>query len=192
MRFSKYSWAAAVVAALATASCGGGGDETPVVVAAADVKVATTQDTVKALSATNLSFPAGVPALGTTGPTALRIVAPAGAVTPTFNLDANGGTASGTMSFGSCVFTVSTSTIPSLPAGTVVRVDPCTINVDTSGDPAGQAIAQPVTLTLGTATSTEVTLTVTVSSTGAVTINNVNNEPVSAGAVTTTTATGGS
>src|SRR5690606_15212695 len=68
MRFSKYTWAAAVVVAMAVTACGGGGGDDTTRVAKDDVAAPVTATTVKALSGPTFNFANGVPALGTTGP----------------------------------------------------------------------------------------------------------------------------
>jgi len=51
-----------------------------------------------------------------------------------FSIGAGGNTATGAMSFGSCVFTVEASSIlPELPVSTVVIVDPCSLTVASTG-----------------------------------------------------------
>jgi hypothetical protein len=188
---SKLLWVAALTASAFLAACGGSDSPPPVTVASQDLTVATTASTVKSVSGSTFTFPAGVSSFGTTATTTLKVTAPATG-TPTFNIASGGGIATGNMGFGSCIFTITASTIPSLPVGTVVTVDPCTIGVDTGGDPVGASGVQPVDITLGNTTSTPVSLTVAISATGAVTIVSADGQTVPSGSVGTSTVTGGS
>jgi len=180
-------WTIGVVLASALVGCGGGVGSSapaPVAVVAADAQVPMTQATVAALVpaagaapivATFNSGVSGTNAAGAavhlTGPTTVAFSAPATGTTPVFTIKNGTGTATGNTTFGSCDFTVVTSTIPALPVDTVLKVDPCKLTVPTSGDPAnGTTTTQNVVFTLGNATSTDIPLAVTIASTGAVTV----------------------
>lgn len=173
--------AAVLSAATFLSACGDGGGSSETV-AATDARVtmnATTGPaTVAALVNEEFSFPAGVPALGTNAATTLRFNAPAAAGGPTrFTIASGGDTAIGTMSFGSCIFTITASTFPdahALGEGKTVTVDPCSIEIDTDGMPADNQPRNTVAvITLGTTTSAGTTVTVTITVTGVVGVNGV-------------------
>ena len=183
--------AALAVAAL-VAACGGD-DAAPTVVATQDTKANVNPANVAAVSKTPFPFPNGIPALNTTGSTTLTVTAGTATTTPTFSVSSASGYANGTLGFGSCIFTINTSTVPGLPTGTVVTVQNCTINVGTAGDPGnGVQTPQPVSMTLDGATSSTVTFQVIISATGTVTIFNQDGTAVPTGSVETSTVTGGS
>jgi len=169
-------------------ACGGGGGSVstaPTTVANADVTAAVTAANIAALAPATGATPAaftfnsgfsgtntaaGSAAINLTGPTTVAITA-AGA-TPAFSITNGGGTATGTVGFGSCDFTVTTSTIPVLPVGAVMKVDPCSLTVHTNGVTTGTAVDATATLNLGgTLSASGTTLSgVTISSTGEVSI----------------------
>lgn len=175
---------AGLTTALLLAACGGGGGGGAGGTSTAAVMAATSNTTVaispangaaavQAVVAQPLTFAAGVPALGTAGPTTLTIASSTSG--PTFSVAAAGGQASGRLGFGSCVFTVTTSTFVAphpLAPGSVSTISPCSISVATAGLPAtGAAGSAEVQMVLGTAASTPVSVPVAVSPTGTVTVN---------------------
>ncbi|MDI1246532.1 MAG: hypothetical protein PSV24_14160 [Rhodoferax sp.] len=193
VKLAKFALGLTLAAVLA--ACGGGGDSPAV------VKVATVDKTA-AISATDtvtstaivtavldktFTFPA-VSALGTTAATTL-VLSGSGAA-PTFSIGSEGKTATGTMGFGSCIFTITASAFVTphpLAVGQVVTVSPCALDVKTSGDTAtGTATDTPTVFLLGTTASAEVVLPVSVSPTGTVTVAGQ-----VVGTVSTTTTTGG-
>ena len=181
------------VAGLLTAC---GGDPAPAAkVAAAQTELAAGPSTAAASTALFTSAPqvftSGVPSFGTTGTTTLTVsnTTTSGTVTtasgpvsvsgPTFTITgpASGGgtgTASGALTYGSCIFNILSSTFvaPSpLLVGNQIVISPCDFKLATSGKPAdGSSGNVTTTLTLGTGTSTGSTLTVTISNTGVVTV----------------------
>lgn len=170
MRISKYLLA--ILAAAALVACGGGsGDDTTTV--AADVPpVAINPQTgavaAQALNAQPISFASGVPSFGTTGQaTTLTITAGA---TPTFGVSAGGNTATGTLGFGSCIFTVTASTFTAphpLQLGASVTVADCAIDLNTANVTAegGSATVQ-ATVSLNGTVSAPITTTVVIQSNG--------------------------
>jgi hypothetical protein len=187
--------------AAALGACGGGGDDAPaaVKVSSADAKSAVTAATVAALFSTTpivASFAIGFS--GTDNTTADNPVAVAGpttvsftssSATPSFAITNGGKTATGTTTFGSCIFTVTASTFPPespLAAGKVVKVNPCSLTASTSGANAdGLPVERNVVLVLGTASSEPVRLVITINADGTVLIGTT-----SLGSVTLTAATG--
>ena len=139
---------------------------------------------INAVTGKTFSFPSstGVTALGTTGPTTVSFAGQSFSIAQT-----GSGTASGTMTYGSCIFTVTSSTLPALPVGTVKTVNPCSLDVNTAGQGTGSSQQRPVTLILGTITSDPTTVAVLVTAQGEVIVNGV-----SAGSVPTPTGSTGS
>ncbi len=162
--------------AAALAACGGGDD--PVQTAATNVKVtastATATQTASTLIASTtgtqtFTFASGVAAFGTTTSTAVDFNGTA--ASPTFKVTAGAGTAEGTLGFGSCKFTVTTSTIATMPVGTTFTVNPCEVQLNTTGAPVGSTSNVNTTLVLDTASSGTVATQVTVTTSGQVQIN---------------------
>ena len=195
MRFNKISLACLVLGgSMLLAACGGGSDS------AAPVRSVAATNTVAAINPTTgaavvngvlnkeFGFAAGVPSFGTTSATSLTLSGSGG--TPSFAITSGGNTASGAMTYGSCIFTIGNgSTFPAgnlLAAGSTVTVTPCALSVGTSGVVAdGSTSAANVTLVLGTTSSSPVSVPVAISPAGVVTVNN---SPV--GNVTVVAATG--
>jgi hypothetical protein len=108
---------------------------------------------------------------------------------------ASGGqTASGVLTFGSCIFTVSASTFASshpLALGKQVTVNVCRASLATNGLTAdGNAKAVDTTLTLGTATSAATKVQAQVTPGGVVALLGSGGSIVQVGTVTTVTPTG--
>lgn len=95
--------------------------------------------------------------------------------TPAFSIVAEGGTATGTTTFGSCIFAVTSSTFPAghrLALGQTVTVNPCNMNVNTAGAVAnGVATSRSVALVLGAAASAGSSVTVGVNPGGQLSLN---------------------
>src|SRR5687767_14806361 len=109
MRISKYLLAA--VASAALVACGGGGDDSTAVasdVGPVTVNPQTGSAAAQALSGRPLSYAGGVPSFGTAG-TATTLTITAGS-TNMFAVSAGSDSASGNLTFGSCIFTVTSST----------------------------------------------------------------------------------
>lgn len=168
----KYKLAAVLCAVLA--GCGGGGD--PILGVTADTTLSTNATTAAAVANTPFSFSSGVAALGTTGATTVQFTS--ATATPGFNIASGGNTATGSTTFGSCIFAVASSSFPaghSLAAGQTVTVNPCNLSVNTSGAVAnGVATSRSVALLLGAAASAGSTVTIAVTAGGALTLNGSN------------------
>lgn len=154
-------------------SCGGGGGGSSVEVAGADATLAANASTTAAVVNTPFAFPSGVSDLGTTGATTLAFTSTS--TTPAFSIAADGNTATGTTTFGSCIFVVASSSFPAghrLAQGQQVTVNPCNIRLGTQGAPADSvARTRAAVFILGGAASTGSTVTVSVNPGGTITIN---------------------
>lgn len=175
MRGFKFAVAAVSLAIL---SACGGGDDSPLQVATETPPVNVTGAVVESLAGAN-TFSTGVTEFGTAGtPTTVTIGT---GTAPTFSIAAGGSTAGGTMSFGSCIFTITSSTFPAghpLSATTppaaprAVTVSTCQVDPKTQGLAAGGATANAeVAFVLGAARSVPRLLPVSISPTGVVTVN---------------------
>ena len=174
---SKFLLAAAASAALVACGGGGGSSSAPIKAASANTSVAigpaNGAAATAAVSGQTFAFASGVAALGTTASTTVALTSGAAGAPAKFDIASGTGKATGALTYGSCIFTVAAgSTIPSLPAGTVVTVNPCTLGVATTGLAANDVPQNgSATLTLGTTTSAALPLTVTISASGSVSIN---------------------
>jgi hypothetical protein len=178
-------WALSLTLVAGLAACGGSSAPPVQVVstnATATIKgdtpaaVATAQAVVTAVLNKTFTFPA-VPALGTTAATTVALAGTGAA--PTVAIASGGKKASGTMSFGSCIFkiTVSDFVAPSpLAVGNTVTIDPCSLNLQTTGVVAnGTPVNTNATLALGAVVSDQQQIAasaagVSISSTGVVTV----------------------
>ncbi|MFI4926812.1 MAG: hypothetical protein ACHP7E_03875, partial [Burkholderiales bacterium] len=166
---------------------GGGGGGTTAQVAASNTTVAMNatngQTVTSSITGKPFSFASGVADFGTTGATAVTFGA-----SNSFEVASGSNTASGTMTFGSCHFNVTSSTFTSGPLvnGSTVTITNCDLLVLTKGEPGdGTQHSEQAELVLNGATSQTVTVTVNVTADGRVVINNV-----SVGTVTLTPVTG--
>lgn len=177
-----------VLVSAALAACGGGGDSTPVTTttATSNTTAAVTATTTAAVVNQPFAFSTGVPAFGTTTATTLAFTSTA--ASPAFAISADGFAASGPTTFGSCIFTITTSTFPAsspLAVGKSVRVDPCTLTAATSGANAnGAAVERAVQVILGTLSSAVRNLPIVVNANGTVVINGVTIGTVTVSVVT--------
>ena len=171
MKKASLKWIlSATVAAAMLAACGGGVSPNPT---STNTSTAVTAATVAAMGGSAYSFASGVPAFGTAAATDLTVTG-SGAAT-TFSATSGGMTASGPMTFGSCIFTITVSTFPAshaLGAGKVVTVNPCTLDVNSAGYSAGTQ-SVPTVLTLGTTKSAANNKTITITDTGGTRIGTV-------------------
>jgi hypothetical protein len=168
----KFALVASATAALM--ACGGGSstpDAFKIATANATVAVGTANgaSTTGAISGSTFTFPAGVAPLGTTTATTIKLTS---GTPDSFEAKRGSATATGTFSYGSCIFTVLTSTDAALwPVGTVVTVPNCSYTINTIGASAnGTATPLPVTLILGASNGTT-TVPVTVNVNGSVLVN---------------------
>ncbi|MBK7050073.1 MAG: hypothetical protein IPH54_04410 [Rhodoferax sp.] len=181
-----------LVAALV--ACGGGSDTVPVTlaVASSNITAGAVNNTTAEKTATasraggGCSNPsdlscgfAGVDATGapvavTESTTVAFKANAADATKPAFEVASASGKASGSTTLGSCTFTITTSTYPAsspFALGKTIKIDPCTVKIDTAGKTANIPNSVPVAITFGTRTVTT-TQQVTVSSSGSVIIGN--------------------
>ncbi len=172
--FTKHLLSASILG-LALAGCGGGSSE-PDKVAAGDTTLAVAPTTTAAVANLPFEFPAGVPDLGTTAATTLKFTDTS--ATPGFSITADGNTATGVTTFGSCIFRVTASTFPAghaLANGQTVTVNPCNLNVATTGAVAGDTpVSRAVALVLAAVASTNTSVVVGVTSSGGLTLNGNN------------------
>ena len=168
--------ASAAVAALV--ACGGDSSSSdPVKVAAADTTVSASAASIAGVSGQTFNFPSGVPALGLSGASSVKLTSASSTTTsPTFSLTSGTGTAAGNLGFGSCVFAITSSNIPGVTVGQTITVNPCQYNVATKNVQAtGQATTVQVLLNLGITPSAANQASVAIDpTTGVVTVNNVN------------------
>ena len=166
-----------------------GSDSAPTV-ASTDLTVAAAATTLSAVVNTDYVFPA-VPAFGTASATTVSFTSTT--ATPAFSISSAEGKATGTTTFGSCIFTVTGSTFPVsslLGVGKVVTVDPCSLTVKVRGvEAGGQPASLGTVLVLGTLSSGSVTKTVTIDANGNVAVGGVTLGTVTL--VESTGATGG-
>lgn len=149
MKKASLKWVlSATVAAAMLAACGGGGSD--VVPATTNGTATVTSATSVALAGTPFTFPAGVPQFGTTASTDVSFTG--SGATSEFAIGSGGNTASGPLTFGSCIFTIRASTFPSghpLARGATVTVNPCNVTYNSAGYATGSQNI-PTTLSLGT------------------------------------------
>ena len=156
---------------------GSDGIEAPPKVAASNTTVPVTAATVQALEGLTFSLPAqafaAVPALATQAVT-VKFTGTTTAA-PTGTIVAANGTATGTTTFGSCIFTITSSNIPGVTAGQQITVNPCQYVVSTGGVQAtGNATTVQILLQLGVIPSAANQASVSIDPvTGIVTVNNV-------------------
>jgi hypothetical protein len=178
--------AAAICAAGLLAACGGGGGGTTTV-ATSDTTVPATAATVQALTGQQFTFANGI--LGTAGSTNLMLNS-----NGTFNLTTADGAAAGGLTFGSCIFTITSSTTPQItgPFPKAVTFANCSIKAATNGRPANGLPAQTdVFFDLNGVLSLPKQSQVTVNANGTVTITNPVTGATVTGTVSTGAATGG-
>ncbi len=181
MRMNRLTLASiAISGGLLVSSCGGSSSSTPATpVVASDTTVTMNTTTgpasIGALLNIPVTFPNGIAALGTTKSTTLTFKGTAAA--PTFELTTADGTAKGNLSFGSCIFTFTSSTILSLAInGTyTVTINPCSVTLGTKGQSAN-GLAQSGTIIYnfqGSTLSANFPVTYTISANGSITLNGV-------------------
>ena len=195
MKASKSVLAAVLAVAIITlAACGDGGSSTPpapTIVATANLIAPASPAVVAAIVNTPYTFPAGVPEFGTTAATTLQFTS--GGNTPTFSISSGGTTATGVTSFGSCNFTITgvSGVTGPLTVGRVIRVDPCQLNVATSGLAAiGSSTSRNTSLLLGRSNSNGVLLPFNINANGDVTIITPSGNNIFLGRITVAPVTG--
>ena len=177
---------------LLLSACGGGdGSNAVPAVASADASIGINPTSgaavVQSVLDKSFGFANGVPAFGTSGPTSLTLSG--SGTSPSFAIGSGTNSATGAMTYGSCIFTMAVSTYVApnpLAVGRTVTVTPCTLSLATGGQSAdGSSRPVNVTLILGNATSSPISVQVSISPNGQVTVNNS-----VVGTITVTPATG--
>lgn len=157
------------VSAALVAACGGSDDDPPVV-AASDTVVDASAPVVLATQGVPFTFSGGVPEFGTTSTTTVAFTGTG--TTPLFKIEADGGSAEGNVQFGSCIFNVVSSTIPSLPAGGSITIVGCQLVLGTAGQNAnGVALTADMQLRLNSLLSMVLGGQVTIMPSGEVRLN---------------------
>lgn len=191
--------AGASAVALLAVACGDNKSTSPQSkVVTEDAVVTVTATTIPVIfSAPPAEFPAGVPDFGTNVATTLSFSAnDTAAATPVFSVKTATDSASGLTTFGSCIFTVTTSTFPAqhaLAVGKTVTINPCSVNIATAGTTTGTPITTPtVEIVLGTTKSTKIEIPnpIVVTPSGEVKVT-VDGEEIVLGEVPVVTGTGG-
>lgn len=182
--------ASAGIALVLLCACGdGGGGEQALLVSSSDTELAANPGLIAAVAQTPFTFASGVPSFGTG--TTTTVMFTSAASSPAFSIAADGNTATGTTSFGSCIFAIQASTFPAghvLSAGRTITITPCDLEVNTKGMVAnGVPVNRSVALLLGAAASAGASVTVSVDVHGQLTLNGS-----SAGTVTLAPLTGAS
>jgi len=177
MRLNKISLAALLLGSSAfLAACGGsGGGSSATPTANGDLTASIKADKVPVMLNKNFSFESGVASLGTQSPT--TIVLSGAAATPTFTLKSGTNSATGEMTYGSCIFEIKNSTFPAsftkLQVGVKTEVTPCDLKVATAGFASGSHTSF-IKWVLGTASSVSIGgITIAISSSGVVTISGI-------------------
>lgn len=158
-------------------------------VATSNAAANVTAATVSAVTGNAFSFSSGVPAFGTSAATTVTFTGASA-----FSVASGANSATGTTSYGSCIFTIVTSNFPAgspLAAGQPpVVITPCQINSQVSGHvPSSTSFSAPTILVLGTTNSSPVNLPTILDPSGNVIINNTTVGSVTLGP--STGATGG-
>lgn len=175
--------ALAVVLAASLAACGGSDGPATVSAVSAPVSVAISPATSSAaiavlVAAKTVTFPSAVTALGTTGAATLTFSAPAaGSSAVPFTLTEGATSSKGTLTFGSCIFTITEQPVGTVLAPAKVVTIPtaeCSLGADTTNAAAnGSTVNRNVTFTLGGTTSSPVKVPVVVSANGDVSVGGV-------------------
>ena len=181
----------ALLASAALAACGGGGTSAPIttLVPTSNASAPVTAKTAAAVTNQPFTFSAGVPDFGTKAtPTTVTFTGVGDK--PAFAISTGSATATGTTTFGSCIFAVTVSTFPvgsPLAVNQSVRVDPCQLNVATSGGNAnGSTNNLPVNFVMGVLNSDPKFLPIVINSDGSTILNGVTIDKVNISVVTGT------
>ena len=163
-----FSAVALMLGSVALSGCGSG--DYGGAVANSNMTAAVNASSVPAIVNSSFNFASGVPNFGTTTATSVKFTSASA-----FTVASAGGTAGGALSYGSCIFTVGTSSYPAsspLASGKTVTINPCNMTALIAGlDAANTPTTAGTLLVLGTLSSSPVTLPVAISDTGAVTLN---------------------
>jgi hypothetical protein len=157
-------------------ACSDGNGTAQVQVAGTNTTAAVSGTQTAAVVGAPFGYSNGVPVFGTTAPT--TVVFSNTATTPAFSVTSGGNTATGTTTFGSCHFLVTSSTFISPPSplvvGTTITADPCTIVVNNKGQLANGLCTQyTVQLLLGTRLSDGQPMSICLAENGDVSIGGI-------------------
>jgi len=190
----------ALVSALVMFGCGGGDDNETTERTVSNVAVPVSANTVQAMGSQPLTIPDGSAFGLPNTPVTLVFGPPASSTTAPFTLTSGISTANGTVTFGSCTFTISNSNIVGLPGGTVIQTFTiCNLVITATVDLAVGGASGPgtVALQLGrngvvfiTIPLSNITITVSIDATGHLVINGTSTN-VLIPPTTGTTGTGG-
>jgi hypothetical protein len=171
----KFVASACVAAALVACGGGGGGSSIPVASqnATASFDAANGPRLIRALNNATLTFPNGVPALGTNTSTTM-VITNANTASPQFSVTSGGNAASGSISFGSCIFRVTAVTSGTLfSVNQEITVNPCSITASIQGNAAtGLPERDDLRVTLGSAVSNPFQAPLRITPTGSVFVIN--------------------
>ncbi|MCV2368629.1 hypothetical protein [Roseateles oligotrophus] len=172
MKLTKILTASAM--AVSGALLGGCSDGTDgeVIAATTNLVVPANATTVASVKDVPYVFASGVAELGTATATTVKFTS-AGAA-PAFSISSSEGAATGATTFGSCIFTVVTSTYPAihpLAQFKIVRIANCGFQFNTAGVNAGISIPVPSFFGLGSVNSASAPVSVVMTDTGSVTVN---------------------
>lgn len=192
--FLKFSIvAAALTSSVLLIACGDKGSTPAQKVAAEDAKITVTENTIPVLFSAPIQFDS-LPEFGLTTPASLSFSAnDTNAASPVFTLVSGTDTAAGVTTFGSCIFTI-TRVGHGLMLGQKITVNPCEVNIETSGKAVGSNLTNlRATLTMnGNAGKTEIRYPITIDpNTGKVTAEVIPGRPWDLGTVNLVTVTGG-
>ena len=166
------------------AACGGGGGSgatfgPAVPVVTSNLAVSADAAVVSTVGTTTVNFPTGFNGVDGAGRPvgvvgATTVAFNGGGASPNFTITNAGSTASGATTFGSCIFTFTTSNFPStspFAQGKQFKVDPCTLNVRVAGGAAsGDTRDVSESFTFGTAVSDAFFKSVVISRDGTVSL----------------------
>ena len=171
------TWALALAMVAALAACGDS-SSTAAAVPAATKNTAVPIDKTSGANLVNSVFnkdfvyASGAAALGTKAST--KVTLSGTNALPTFIIDSTEGKATGSMTFGSCIFVIVESSFASthpLAKGKTVTVNPCTLDVQTAGKAAdGTTTDTPADLDLAGTKSSTTPVSASVGADGTVTV----------------------
>jgi hypothetical protein len=185
--------AALALLALAPLACGDDDPATPSRVATDDLLINASSTTISAFTGQTFTLPSGGGELDPAWAGQSVTATFTAGSTPTATLVVGGTTIQSRVSFGSCLFTVTSVTganAAGITVGETITVNPCQKRVRTRGNPAnGATRLTDVELIFGAATSTPVRATVIINPNGTIIIRGPDGGSVTVGTVTTTPAT---
>jgi hypothetical protein len=145
----------------------------PLQYASSNLTVPVTAANAAALVNTPFVFPNGVPEFGTTGTTTVTLTDTS--TTPAFSIVTPNGTATGVMTFGSCIFRITTVTPGTvLSVGNTITIPDCKASLQVVGQPAnGSSFQGQVTFSLNLASSVFQSTLVRIGTDGTLSVNGI-------------------